>query len=108
MVIEYQGYAAKVDFDDEQELFHGEVLNIRDVITFQARTAKELKKALKESIEDYISWCKNRKKEPQKPLSGKFVLRLSPELHRAVFTRAQKEDKSINQWIAEKLEKLAA
>ncbi len=108
MIINYQGYLAKVEFDDKNETFHGEVQNLRDVITFQAKTAKELKISLKESIEDYINWCHKRKKEPQKPFSGKFVLRISPELHKAVFTKAQQEDKSINQWIVEKLKKLAA
>ena len=107
MIIEYQGYLGKVEFDEEHDLFHGEVLNIRDVVTFQGKSARELKKALKDSVEDYLDYCRELSREPEKPFSGKFVLRLSPELHKALYARAQKADKSLNQWIVDQLQKLA-
>ena len=59
-MMEFKGYAAKVEFDDVAELFHGEVIGIKDVVTFQGRTPKELKKAFQESVEDYLSFCKQR------------------------------------------------
>lgn len=78
-------------------------MNTRDVITFQGRTVKELQKALKDSIEDYLVFCAARGEDPDKPLSGKFVLRISPELHREVTIAAAREGKSLNKWVAERL-----
>jgi predicted HicB family RNase H-like nuclease len=97
----YKGYMGHVEFDDEAEIFHGEVINTRDVITFQGLTVTEIKKAFKESIDDYLSFCKERNEEPEKPFSGKFNLRLDPELHRQVYIAAKLHNMSLNQWIAE-------
>ncbi len=108
MIIKHNGYLGKVEFDEDAEIFHGEILNIKDVVTFQGRTAKELKKAFSDSLKDYLAFCKKLGQEPQKPFSGRFVLRVSPELHTRLSTAAAKEDKSLNQWVVEKLEKAAA
>ncbi len=97
----YKGYIGHVEFDDEADIFHGEVINTRDVITFQGRTVKELKKAFHDSIEDYLDFCKERNEEPEKPFSGKFNLRIDPELHRQVYITARQHKVSLNQWIAE-------
>ncbi|MGD0281524.1 MAG: type II toxin-antitoxin system HicB family antitoxin [Dissulfurispiraceae bacterium] len=59
-MMEYKGYTAEVGFDDAAEIFHGEVIGIKDVVTFQGKTAKELKKVFKESVDDYLSFCKER------------------------------------------------
>jgi len=100
---EYKGYTAKVEFDDEAEIFHGEVIGIKDVVTFRGKTAKELKKAFKESVDDYLSFCKERGEDPDKPFTGKFVIRISPELHRKIYLSAKLSNESINAWLNEKL-----
>ena len=105
--MQYKGYMATVEFDDENNVFHGEVINTRDVITFEGMTVKELKKAFKDSIEDYLTFCKKRKEEPDKPFSGQFIVRLTPEQHRKVYLAAKKSGKSLNSWVADKLEKSA-
>lgn len=97
----YKGYIGHVEFDDEADIFHGEVINTRDVITFQGGTVKELKKAFHDSINDYLDFCKERNEEPEKPFSGKFNLRIDPELHRQVYITARQHKVSLNQWIAE-------
>jgi predicted HicB family RNase H-like nuclease len=97
----YKGYIGHVIFDDEAEIFHGEVINTRDVITFQGKTVIEIKKAFRESINDYLAFCKERNEEPDKPFSGKFNLRIEPELHRQIYITAKHRGVSINQWIAE-------
>lgn len=66
----YRGYDAIVAYDEEAELFHGEVVNTRDVITFQVGSADELKQALAGSVEDYLAFCRERDEEPAKPFSG--------------------------------------
>ncbi len=101
--MEYKGFLAKVEFDNEQDLFHGEVINIGDVVTFQGRSVRELRKAFRESLEDYLAFCEERGESPNKPLSGRFVLRIPPELHRHLIHEASKAGKSLNAWIVEKL-----
>ena len=101
----YKGYIGQVTLDEEAAVFHGQVMNTRDVITFQGRTVRELRKALKDSVEDYLAFCAERGEDPDKPLSGKFVVRISPELHREVAIAAAREGKSLNKWVAERLEK---
>jgi predicted HicB family RNase H-like nuclease len=104
-MIEYKGYTAKVEFDDEAEIFHGEVIGIKDVVTFQGKTAKELKKVFKESVDDYLSFCKERGEAPDKPFTGKFVVRISPELHRKIYLSAKLSNESINAWLNQKLDR---
>jgi predicted HicB family RNase H-like nuclease len=97
--MKYKGYEAIVEFDDEAEIFHGEVINLRDVITFQSDNAKELRQAFQESVDDYLEFCKERGEEPEKPFSGKLMLRINPELHKTIAIKAKKEGQSLNSWI---------
>lgn len=101
----YKGYEAIVEYDPEAEIFHGEVANLRDVITFQGKSVNELKKAFAESIEDYLEFCKERGEEPEKPFSGQFVVRTDPELHKDVSLAARREGLSLNKWITKTLER---
>jgi predicted HicB family RNase H-like nuclease len=105
-MMEYKGYIAKVELDNEAEIFHGEVINLRDVITFQGTSVAELQQALQESVEDYLAFCAERGEEPEKPFSGKFSLRLDPELHRQIALQARLENKSLNSWVNERLQEV--
>ena len=100
----YKGYTAKVEFDDEAGLFHGRVLNLRDGINFQGTTVDELRHEFVESVEDYLEWCAERGEEPEKPCSGKFVLRIEPELHREIIVAAELSGQSLNAWIVNALQ----
>lgn len=101
----YKGYEATVEYDEDAEIFHGEVANLRDVITFQGKSVKELKKALADSIEDYLAFCKERGEEPEKPFSGQFVVRTKPSLHKELSTAARRAGVSLNRWVSLALEK---
>ncbi len=101
--MEYKGYHGKVEFDEESELFHGEIVDLRDVITFQGRSVDELRQAFHDSVDDYLEFCSIRGEEPDKPFSGRLMLRLPSDVHRKVYIRAQKEGKSLNEYITEKL-----
>jgi predicted HicB family RNase H-like nuclease len=103
-MMEYKGYIGKVEFDDEASIFHGEVINTRDVITFQGQSVAELKKAFKASVEDYLVFCASRGEEPDKPFSGQFLTRIPPELHRQVKLAASLSGKSLNAWVSEQLQ----
>jgi len=104
--MEYKGYFGKVEFDDEANVFYGEVINLRDIVTFQGETVTKLRKAFCDSIDDYIDFCASRGEEPEKPYSGKFVVRVDPELHRTIFIEAKKTGKSINAWVSDNLSKI--
>jgi len=98
-MLTYKNYVGHLEFDDEAEIFHGEVINTRDVITFQGKTVKEIKKAFIDSIEDYLDFCASNNEEPNKPFSGKFNLRIDPEIHRKAYISARKAGESLNTWV---------
>lgn len=95
----YKEYIAKVVYDDEAEIFHGDVINLRDVITFQGKSIKELKQAFIDSIEDYLDFCKERGEEPDKPFSGRFTINLPPDLHKKIVLEIEKSDKNLENWV---------
>ena len=103
-MMEYKGYIGKVEFDDEAEIFHGEIINTRDVITFQGKSVAELTKAFHESIDDYLEFCAQRGETPDKPFSGRFMTRIPPELHRQVNVAAVLAGKSLNAFVTEQLQ----
>jgi predicted HicB family RNase H-like nuclease len=99
----YKGYAARIEYSDEDACFVGHVAGIRDVIGFHGESVDELRAAFGEAVDDYLATCEQAKLTPQKPYSGKLLLRLPPELHAQVAMRAQAEGKSLNQWAVEAL-----
>ncbi len=106
-MMEYKGYVGKVEFDDDANIFHGEVINLRDVVTFQGETVGELRLAFKDSVDDYLELCEERGESPEKPYSGKFIVRVEPELHKAVAMRAKMDHKSLNAWVHDTLAAVA-
>ncbi len=102
-MLEYKGYHGRVDFDEDAGLFHGEVLDLRDVITFQGKSVDEILTAFHDSIDDYLEFCEQRGESPDKPFTGRLMLRLPTEIHRRVYLKAKKEGKSLNEYITEKL-----
>ena len=103
-MIQYKDYTAKVEFDDEADIFHGEVIGLRDVITFQGKTVDEIREAFRESVDDYLAFCAKRGEEPEKPFTGKFVVCLPPDLHRKVYIAPKKSGSSLNSWVLQTLE----
>jgi predicted HicB family RNase H-like nuclease len=88
-MLQYKGYAGHVEFDDESGIFHGEVLDLRDVITFQGKSVKEIERAFREFIDDYLEFCKERREEPDKSFSGRLMVRLPPDVHRKAHVSAR-------------------
>jgi predicted HicB family RNase H-like nuclease len=103
----HDGYIAEIMLDEEAGLLSGIVLNTRATLHFAGRTVEELKAAFADTIEDYRDWCKAEGKEPEKPYSGTLSLRIAPDLHRRLASKAAQEGKSINAVIGEVLEKVA-
>lgn len=104
-MLEYKGYQGVVEFDAEAGLFHGEVADTRDVITFQGASVQELEEAFRESVDDYLAFCAERGEAPDRPFSGRLMVRVPSDLHRRLYTQAKQEGKSLNQVIRERLER---
>ncbi len=98
-MLKHKGYTGVVQFDDESMIFHGEVIGLRDVVTFRGTTTKELKKEFKTSVDGYLDWCKELGEEPEKPFSGDIHLRLQPDLHAKLVTEAKIRGVSLNNYI---------
>ncbi len=97
--MEYKGFIGNVVYDDEARIFHGDVINTKDVITFKGTSVDEIETAFKDSVDDYLSWCKSENVIPEKPYSGKFNLRISPELHRKAAVEASRKKVSLNKFV---------
>ncbi len=95
----YKGYFAKVEFDPEDHIFIGHIIGIRDVVGFHGESVVELETAFKEAVENYLIACKELNQKPNKPYSGKLLLRIPTELHAAVASAAEANGKSINKWV---------
>ncbi|GAB3387159.1 type II toxin-antitoxin system HicB family antitoxin [Azotobacter armeniacus] len=100
-VMNYKGYAARLEFSEEDGLFVGHIAGIRDVVGFHGTSVGELRAAFSEAVDDYLETCAKLGRAPQKPYSGKLSLRLEPELHATIAVKAELAHKSINQWISE-------
>jgi len=106
--MEYKGYIGKAEFDDEAGVFYGEIIGLRDVVTFRGSTVKELQKSFRESIDDYLTFCLRMGKTPDAPASGRLILRIPPELHSRAAVIAKSEGRSLNNWVTDAVkEKLA-
>lgn len=99
MTMTYRGYTGSVEYSSRDRIFHGTLVGITDIITFEGSSVEALERSFRESVDDYLDFCGEQGMEPQKPYSGKFVLRLSPEVHRAASIAARRAHSSMNGWI---------
>lgn len=106
-VMNYNGYAARIEYSDEDGLFVGHIAGISDVVGFHGESVSELRAAFEEAVTDYLQTCAKLGREPQKPYSGKLSLRLAPALHATVAVKAQLAHKSINQWVCDVIDREA-
>jgi predicted HicB family RNase H-like nuclease len=106
-MLTYKGYTGNIYIDAEANILFGKVLDVKDVITFQGETIAEAKQAFQDSIDDYLEFCEELGESPDKPFSGKFHFRTSPEIHREITIAATKKGISINSWMEQTLKKAA-
>jgi predicted HicB family RNase H-like nuclease len=101
----YQGYTARIEFDERDNIFVGRVLGLRSIISFYGETVKQLRSEFKSAVDDYLADCEEQRVSPEKPASGKLLLRVPPEVHSRALVKAQASGKSLNQWATEALER---
>ncbi|MBF0200363.1 MAG: type II toxin-antitoxin system HicB family antitoxin [Desulfamplus sp.] len=106
-IMKYKGYIAHIEYDDEDRIFVGHLTGIKDIVGFHGSTVEELEKAFHESVDNYIAISEETGRPAEKPLSGKLLLSIPPEVHAAVANAAQGHGKSINQWVSETLKEAA-
>jgi predicted HicB family RNase H-like nuclease len=102
----YKNYLGRAEYDSQAHTFHGEVVGTRDVVTFQGQNLPDLGKAFQESVDDYLAFCASSGQPPERPFSGKFVTRVSPEVHKRLSDLAAAAGLSLNQFICSYLEKM--
>ena len=101
----YRGYAARIDYDERDSIFVGRVLGLRSIISFHGRTVEELRGQFAAVVDDYVTDCQEQGVSPEKPASGKLLLRVTPEIHSQALIKAQSTGKSLNQWATEAIER---
>jgi predicted HicB family RNase H-like nuclease len=101
-----EGHKAKIEYDPEIDLFRGEILGLNGGADFFGKTPDELRLEFKRSLKVFLDVCKEKGIEPYKEYSGKFNLRISPELHAEIAAKATAEGKSLNQWVVETLDQI--
>ena len=102
------GYSAKIEYDAELDLFRAEILGLNGGADFYGKNPKELRAEFKKSLQVFLDVCKEKAIEPRRNYSGKFNLRIPPELHERLAIAAQAEGKSINSFAQEALQKRVA
>lgn len=100
----YKGYIGLVRYSSEDEVFHGKIDAINDLIMFEGKSVQALKKAFHEAVDDYLETCQKMGREPNKPFKGSFNVRVPVELHRIAATKAAKLGLSLNQLVQKALE----
>ncbi len=103
----FKGYTARVEIDDRDNILVGHLLGLRDIVGFHADDVAGLRAAFEEAVDDYIETCAKVGKTPEKPASGRLMLRVAPEVHSAALIAAQASGVSLNQWAAKVLQQAA-
>lgn len=104
MTMTYRGYSGSVEYDAHDRIFHGRVVGITDIVSFEGTSVEALEADFRAGIDSYLEGCAARGVEAQRPYSGRFVLRLSPEVHRDASIAARRGRSSMNQWIIEAIQ----
>lgn len=99
----YKGYVARLEYDDEDGLFVGRVINTPDGIHFHGATVEELRRAFHQAVDGYLEVCERVGKRPEKPYSGQIMVRIDPAVHASAALAAELSGKSLNKWTEEKL-----
>ena len=105
--MKYKGYAARIEYDANDRIFVGHLVGIRDIVGFHGESVAELETAFHEAVDNYLAACAKLRQQPNKPVSGKILLRVPPEIHSAAIMVAESEGKSLNQWAAHVLAEAA-
>ncbi len=103
-ILEYKGYYAKVEYSSEDKVLFGKIEGINDLVNFESDSTEGIEKEFREAVDDYLEFCKEVGKEPDKVYKGTFNVRITPELHKKAALIALKNGDSLNRTIEKALE----
>jgi predicted HicB family RNase H-like nuclease len=103
----HMGYRGKIGIDVENGILHGTVSGIQDVVTFEGKTVPELVKAFQDSVDEYLTFCDEVGRKPERPPSGRLLVRMNPGLHRDLSNIASAKGVSVNRFVVACLEREA-
>ncbi len=106
-MMQYKGYSANIVYEADDDLLVGRISDINDMISFHGISLKEVRAAFKEAVDDYLAFCVETGKNPDKPYSGKMMFRVDPKVHANAARAAQLKGVSLNQWAEEVLREAA-
>ncbi len=102
--MEYKGYIGSVEYSDEDEVFHGRLEGLRDLVSVEGTDARSLRKAFREAVDDYLETCERLSKKPDVPFKGSFNVRVGSDLHKRAAVYAAEHRKKLNAVVSEALE----
>jgi predicted HicB family RNase H-like nuclease len=102
-MLEYKGYFGSVEYSDEDEVFHGRLEFIRDLVAYEGTDVKGLKQAFHEAVDDYLALCAEEGRKPDVPLKGSFNVRPGRELHRRAMIFAHRKGLNLNTVVSDAL-----
>lgn len=98
-ILEYMGYYTKIEYSSEDRILHGRIEGIGDLITFQSAEATKIEEEFQNAIDDYLTFCEEVGKDPDKSYKGSFNIRINPDLHKKLAIKAFKNNESLNQTV---------
>jgi predicted HicB family RNase H-like nuclease len=102
-LLEYRGYRGNVEYSAPDHCFHGKIIGISALVTYEGTDVSSLEKAFKDGVDDYIEFCAEKGIEPEKEYSGRFQIRTAPEVHRFYADYAAAHGEKLNTIIAKAL-----
>ena len=99
------GYHARIEYNADMDLFRGEILGLSGGADFYGANPDELRREFKKSLDVFLEVCREQGLEPRRQFSGRFNLRISPELHEQLAMSAEAQGKSLNTLAQEALQK---
>jgi predicted HicB family RNase H-like nuclease len=103
--MEYNGYFGSVHYNDDDKVFYGKLEFIRALVSYEGTDVVSLRTAFEEAVDDYLEFCQETGKQPEKPFKGSFNIRMDPSLHQRLVSHAMDEGKTLNTFIKDILEK---
>ena len=108
-LLKYKSYFGSIECSIEDEILFGKIECINDLVTYEGETVNDIKLAFEEAVDDYLETCSTLGREPEKPMSGTFNIRIGEDLHKKAYIHAKSEGISLNDFIrAAVSEKLTA
>ena len=102
-MLDYKGYIGSVEYNDDDEIFHGRLEFIRDLVTYEGADAKSLKRAFHEAVDDYLELCATEGRKPDVSLKGSFNVRPGRDLHRRAMIFARRKGLNLNTVVSDAL-----